>query len=100
MQGSSKKIKVFICGILPPPNFGHSIIYKMLMASSFPNAFETKFLNMHFWTYGTHKKVTFTKLFKMVKYYVVFIGILFFWRPKYVLYNSSFYRMPFLKDFL
>jgi glycosyltransferase involved in cell wall biosynthesis len=72
----------------------------MLMASSFPGAFETKFLNMQFWTYGTHKKVTIEKLFKMVKYYAAFTGILIFWRPKYVLYNSSFYRMPFLKDLL
>src|SRR5271154_354925 len=100
MPGTPKKVKILICGILPPPNFGHSMIYKMLMSSSFPNAFETKFLNMQFWTYGTHKKVTIEKLFKMVKYYMIFTGILIFWRPKYVLYNSSFYRMPFLKDFL
>ena len=76
------------------------MIYKMLMASTFPDAFDTKFLNMQFWTYGTHKKVTFDKLFKMVKYYMVFIGILLFWRPRYVLYNSSFYRMPYLKDLM
>jgi glycosyltransferase involved in cell wall biosynthesis len=100
MQGTSKKIKILICGILPPPNFGHSMVYKMLMTSSFPNAFETKFLNMQFWTYGTHKKVTLNKLFKMVKYYVIFAGTLLFWRPKYVLYNISFYRMPYLKDLL
>ncbi|MBF0570634.1 MAG: glycosyltransferase family 4 protein [Candidatus Omnitrophica bacterium] len=100
MQEPSKKIKILICGILPPPYFGHSMLYKMLMASSFPNAFETKFLNMQFWTYGTHKKVTIEKLFKMAKYYIIFIGILVFWRPKYFLYNSSFYRMPYLKDFL
>jgi len=100
MQGPSKKIKILICGILPPPNFGHSMVYKMLMASSFPKAFDTKFLNMQFWTYGTHKKVTIEKLYKMVKYYAVFIANLLFWRPRYVLYNSSFYRMPYLKDLL
>lgn len=100
MQRASKKTKILICGILPPPNFGHSMVYKMLMTSSFPNAFETKFLNMRFWTYGTHKKVTFEKIFKMVKYYVIFTGTLLFWRPKYVLYNISFYRMPYLKDLL
>jgi glycosyltransferase involved in cell wall biosynthesis len=100
MQGPSKKTKILICGILPPPNFGHSMVYKMLMASSFPGAFDTKFLNMQFWTYGAHKKVTIEKLFKLFKYYVIYCGILLFWRPKYVLYNSSFYRMPFLKDFL
>jgi len=100
MQGPTKKMKILICGILPPPNFGHSMVYKMLMASSFPGAFDTKFLNMQFWTYGTHKKVTIEKLFKMIKYYVIYCGILIFWRPKYVLYNSSFYRMPFLKDLL
>jgi glycosyltransferase involved in cell wall biosynthesis len=100
MPQAPKKIKILICGILPPPNFGHSMVYKMLMASTFPGAFETKFLNMQFWTYGTHKKVTIEKLFKMVKYYVIYKWTLFLWRPKYVLYNSSFYRMPYLKDLL
>lgn len=89
-----------ICGILPPPHFGHSVLYKMLMASSFPSAFETKFLNMKFWTYGTHQKVTIEKIFKTVKYYFIFVVTLVFWRPKYFLYNSSFYRMPYWKDFL
>lgn len=96
----SKKIKVLICGILPPPNFGHSILYKMLMASSFPDAFETKFLNMQFWTYGTHKKVTINKLLKLAQYYSLFVVTLAFWRPKYILYNISFYPMPYWKDFL
>jgi len=100
MPASSKRAKILICGILPPPNFGHSIMYKMLMESSFPDAFETKFLNMQFWTYGAHNKVTFEKIFKMVKYYAIYKGILLFWRPKYVLYNSSFYPMPYWKDFL
>jgi len=100
LNQSHKNVKILICGILPPPNFGHSMVYKMLMASSFPAAFETKFLNMQFWTYGAHKKVTIDKLLKMVKYYVLYVGILLFWRPKYVLYNSSFYRMPYLKDLM
>jgi len=100
MPRDVKKVKILICGILPPPNFGHSMVYKMLMASSFPEAFNTKFLNMQFWTYGAHKKVTMSKLFKMVKYYLIFVGTLIFWRPKYVLYNISFYRMPYLKDLL
>ena len=99
MQGRAIKTKVLICGILPPPYFGHSMLYKMLMASSFPRAYETKFLNMQFWTYGTHKKVTIEKLFKMVKYYFIFVVTLVFWRPKYFLYNSSFYPMPYLKGF-
>jgi len=100
MQGRAIKTKVLICGILPPPYFGHSMLYKMLMASSFPQAYEIKFLNMQFWTYGTHKKVTIEKLFKMVKYYFIFVVTLVFWRPKFFLYNSSFYPMPYLKDFL
>jgi glycosyltransferase involved in cell wall biosynthesis len=94
------KTKVLICGVLPPPNFGHSMLYKMLMASSFPQAFDVKFLNMHFWSYGTDKKVTGLKLLKMVKYHVMLKMTLLFWRPKYVLYNTSFYQMPFWKDFL
>ncbi len=100
MPSSAKKTKILICGILPPPNFGHSMIYKMLMSSSFPSAFDVKFLNMQFWTYGTHKRITLTKLLKMIKYYVVYKWTLVLWRPKYVLYNSSFYRMPYWKDLL
>jgi len=100
MPADPKKTRILICGILPPPNFGHSMVYKMLMESSFPDAFETRFLNMQFWTYGTHKKVTVQKIFKMVKYYTIFVWILLIWRPRYVLYNSSFYRMPYLKDLL
>ena len=100
MQEPSRKTKILICGILPPPYFGHSMLYKMLMASSFPNAFETKFLDMKFWSYGTNKKVTMDKLFKLVKYYAIFLLFLVFWRPKYILYNISFYPMPYLKDLL
>jgi len=100
MTHQTKKVKILICGILPPPYYGHSMLYKMLMASSFPGAVDTKFLNMQFWSYGTNKKVTIEKLFKLIKYYFVFVTTLLFWRPKYLLYNISFYRMPYLKDFL
>ena len=76
------------------------MLYKMLMASSFSDTFDTKFLNMQFWTYGTHKKVTIEKLFKMARYYFMFVMALVFWRPKYILYNISFYPMPYWKDLL
>ena len=92
--------KVLICGVLPPPNFGHSVMYKMLMESSFPENVQARFLNMHFWSYQTDKKVTCEKVFKMIKYYGQYLAMIIFWRPRYVLYNSSFYKMPFLKDFL
>jgi len=65
MYLKDKRIKILICGILPPPYFGHSMLYKMLMASSFPNAFETRFLNMKFWSYATNKKVTIEKIFPL-----------------------------------
>jgi len=94
------KSKVLICGVLPPPYFGHSVMYKMLMGSSFPAKMHVRFLNMDFWTYQTHKKVTVDKIIKLVKYYFQFVASIIFWRPRYILYNSSFYRMPFLKDFL
>ena len=94
------KIKVLVCGVLPPPTFGHSKMYAMLMASSFPSDTDVKFLNLHFWSYKTNKKVTGGKLVMMLKYYVQYIWFILSFRPKYVLYNMSFYRMPFLKDFL
>ena len=94
------KPRILICGVLPPPYFGHSMLYEMLMRSSFPRAFDIRFLNMHFWSYATNKKVTVGKMFKLVKYYCHFLGLIFFFRPRYVLYNISFYKMPFLKDLL
>jgi len=97
---NSVKPKVLVCGVLPPPYFGHSAMYKMLMDSSFSAKVQVRFLNMHFWSYQAHKKVTVEKIFKMAKYYFQYVAAMVFWRPRYVLYNSSFYRMPFLKDFL
>ena len=97
---SQKKTRILICGILPPPYFGHSVMYKMLMESSFPRHLDIVFLNMHFWTYGQHKKVTPVKLLKMGWYLMKYIWLLIIKRPKYVLYNMSFDKMPFLKDFL
>lgn len=97
---NNAKPKVLVCGVLPPPYFGHSAMYKMLMVSSFPAKVQFRFLNMNFWSYQAHKKVTVKKIFKMVKYYFQYVTAIVFWRPRYVLYNSSFYRMPFLKDFL
>lgn len=96
----SNKKRILICGILPPPNFGHSMMYHMLMNSSFVNEFDITFLNMSFWSYGKHKKVTIDKLLKLVKYYVQFVWLVITKRPEVVLYNMSFYKMPFLKDFI
>ena len=71
----STKTKVLICGILPPPYFGHSMIYKVLLDSSFPQAFEVTFFNMNFWSYKHHKKVTIVKILKMVQFFVQFFGV-------------------------
>lgn len=95
-----KKEKILICGILPPPFFGHSAMYKILMESCFVKAHNIRFLNMHFWTYDKHKKVTLEKLVKMIKYFFTYLVYIVGFRPKYVLYNMSWDRMPFLKDFL
>lgn len=95
-----KKEKILICGILPPPFFGHSAMYKILMESAFIEAFDITFLNMKFWSYGQHKKVSFVKLLKLVKYLFQYIFFIVAKRPRYVLYNMSFDKMPFLKDFL
>ena len=94
------KERILICGILPPPVFGHSAMYKILMESTFVDAFDITFLNMKFWSYGQHKKVTLVKLFKLIKYLCQYIFLVLTKRPRYVLYNMSFDKMPFLKDFL
>jgi len=95
-----EKTKILICGILPPPLFGHSAMYKILMESSFVDAFDITFLDMRFWSYAAHGKVGVVKLLKMIKYYFQFVFLLIVKRPRYVLYNMSFDKMPFLKDFL
>ncbi len=94
------KPRILICGILPPPYFGHSMMYKMLMSSRFLQEFDVTFLNLHFWTYGQHKRVTLGKLWKLVVYLGQYLWILIRRRPQYVLYNMSFDKMPFLKDVL
>jgi glycosyltransferase involved in cell wall biosynthesis len=94
------KPRLLICGVLPPPYFGHSMMYEMLMRSSFVQDFDVCFLNMHFWSYEADKKITLWKIFKLVRYYCQFLYALLFFRPRYILYNISFYKMPFLKDLL
>jgi len=94
------KTKILICGILPPPNFGHSMMYKALMESAFVAEFDVIFFNMKFWSYEQHKKVTAAKLLKFIQYYFQFIGLILMHRPKYVLYAMSFDKMPFPKDFV
>lgn len=96
----SPKTKILICGILPPPNFGHSMIYKALMESRFVSEFDVVFFNMKFWSYEKHKKVTVAKLFKFIQYYFQFIGLIISCRPQYVLYAISFDKLPFVKDFV
>ena len=96
----TKKERILICGILPPPFFGHSAMYKILMESPFAGAFDITFLDMKFWSYAQHKKVTIVKLLKLVGYLFRYIFLIITKRPRYVLYNMSFDRMPFLKDFL
>ena len=94
------KDKILICGILPPPFFGHSMMYKMLMESEFVRAHDVVFLNMSFWSYEKHRKITVDKIFKMTRYLVRYIRLLVRHRPRYVLFNMSFDKMPFLKDYL
>lgn len=94
------KVKILVCGILPPPNFGHSMIYKALMESRFVEEFDVVFFNIKFWSYEKHKKVTVRKFLQMIAYYVQFLGLVLSRRPRYILYAMSFDRMPFLKDFL
>ncbi len=94
------KIKILVCGILPPPNFGHSMMYKILMESDFVRRCDVIYLDMKFWSYGTHNKVTLGKLWKMVQYVVQYVYLILRHRPRYVLFNMSFYKMPFLKDYL
>ena len=95
-----KKEKILICGILPPPFFGHSTMYKILMKSAFVKVFDVTFLDMRFWSYAQHKKVTLVKLLKLCKYFLKYIFLIIVRRPRYILYNMSFDKMPFLKDFM
>lgn len=95
-----KRVRILVCGILPPPNFGHSMMYKMLMESEFIQAFDITFLELKFWSYAQHKRVTVEKIFKMVKYWFALVYLILTKRPQYLLFNMSFDRMPFLKDYL
>ncbi len=96
----SSKTKILVCGILPPPFFGHSMMYQMLMESDFVRAFDVIFFNMKFWSYESHKKVTFAKILKLIRYYCSYIFLILRRRPAYILFNMSFDKMPFFKDYL
>lgn len=93
-----KKVKILICGTLPPPNFGHSMLYRTLMDSKFSREFDIVFFDMKFWSYEKHKRITAAKLAKFVVYYFQFIGRVISARPRYVLYAVSFDKIPLLKD--
>ena len=95
-----RKVCILICGVLPKPYFGHSMLYEMLMKSSFFFAYDVKFLNMHFWSYETNKKITGEKLLKLIKYYCQYLRLILLFHPRYILFNISFYKLPFLKDFI
>lgn len=96
----AQKTRILICGILPPPNFGHSITYQTLLSSDFVQVYDVIFLNVKFWSYRQHKKITIIKLFKLVVYLTQYLYLLLVKRPRYVFYGISFDKMPFLKDFL
>jgi len=76
------------------------MLYEMLMRSSFSSVYNVKFLNMHFWSYETDKKITGWKLLKFIKYYFQYLWLILFFNPRCVLFNISFYKLPFLKDFI
>ena len=50
--------KILICGMLPPPYFGHSMVYEVLMATEFAEQNDITFLDLHFWSYAQHKQLT------------------------------------------
>jgi glycosyltransferase involved in cell wall biosynthesis len=94
------RLKLLICGMLPPPYFGHSMVYEVLMASEFAEQHDITFLDMQFWSYAEHKQLTITKLVKMLVYFMHYIYLIAARRPKYVLYAISFDVLPFWKDLL
>lgn len=62
--------------------------------------FDVTYMDMKFWSYAKHKKITVDKIVKMIKYWFQFIVLIVTKRPRYVLFNMSFDKMPFLKDYL
>ena len=92
--------KILICGMLPPPYFGHSMVYEVLMATEFAEQNDITFLDLHFWSYAQHKQLTVTKLGKMLWYLAHYIYLIATLRPKYVIYAISFDVLPFWKDLL
>ena len=92
--------KILICGMLPPPYFGHSMVYEVLMATEFAEQNDITFLDLHFWSYAQHKQLTITKLGKMLWYLAHYTYLIATRRPKYVVYAISFDVLPFWKDLL
>ena len=83
MHQRQGKIKVLICGVLPPPNFGHSIMYKVLLGSSFVRDCDVIFWDMKhpLWCWFGYVGAVLTR------------------RPRYVLFDTSFNKKVFLRDY-
>jgi len=95
-----RKNKILICGILPPPSFGPSTLYEILLESEFANIYDIEFLDMKFFTFKKLNKISFTKLLLFIKYVFLFVYKIIVKSPYYILYSISFNKKPFLKDLI
>ena len=94
------KNRILICGTLPPPNYGPSTLFKILLESQFVYSNEIVFLNIKFFSYEILKKRSIIKFFMFIKYIIIYSVLIIKNKPLYILYSISFNKKPFLKDFI
>lgn len=98
-EKNNPKIKILICGVLPPPNIGHSMMYKMLMGSSFVEDCDITFLNMKSGVYPGHKGIAFGKPLITLKHWILYVFLIIANRQRYVLYDMSFDKTTYWRDY-
>ena len=99
MPNMSKKIKILVCGVLPPPYYGPSLTYESLMSSRFSTTFDVLFVSTNLYeAVGEIGKGSVHKLFLSLKYSLILGHSFVRHRPNYVLITASFNRLAFLKN--
>lgn len=90
--------RILICGPLPPPNYGPSMMYKRLFDHNFPEDIQAVFFNLQFFQFQKSKLVKFRQIVSLILYLYKYVRLLLVFKPEFVMLSISFNRSPFYKD--
>jgi glycosyltransferase involved in cell wall biosynthesis len=94
------KLKILICGPLPPPNYGPSIVYQQLLDLDLWSNYKITFLKLNYFNFQKSRAVRVLQVFKLFIHILRYLYIIITNRPKYIILSISFDKSPFYKDLL